>query len=171
MNKRFRGLLILLVVGIAILWPNPTFNDVPAMQAKVAKEVGREQVTIFQVEEIDEYRFVGYSFDAQYGFAVFKQNDAGNYVYDHAYKRDNLIYRVEDIGVGHHANYWIAVSGNPALSTVQFSMEYNSGDKQDELITKQITECPSLSVIKLPEENFGGEYSFYDRDGNLIKQR
>lgn len=172
MNKRsILGLLVLVVVAIAFFWPDPIYNDVASMQAKIAKELGRKQVSIFKVEDTDEFRFVGYSFDARYGYAVFKLNEDGNYAYDHVYKPDNLIYRAEDIGVGQHSIYWVAVSGNPALSTVKFQIEYESASKDDELVTVQIAECPSMSVIKLPEVKWSGQYTFHDSAGNLIKQR
>ncbi len=161
-------LVIIMLILLSGCLGGQTYSDVPSMEKKIAKELDAEQVSAFDVQDIGVYRFVGYTFDSQYSFAVFKQNDKGDYTFDYVKKPENLVPRAENIGVGYHSIYWIAVSSNESLDTIKFEIDAQS-DFNDKIITLEITENPSISVIELPDENYQGEYNFYDGQGNLIK--
>jgi hypothetical protein len=129
-----------------------------------------KEVSAFGLQDIDEYRFVGYTFDNHYGFAIFKLNENGDYIFERVKKADKMIPRALDIVVDYHNDYWIAISNNENLNTIQFKTKDKS-NSNDKVITVEVTDCPSISVIKLPYEDYfeSGEYNFYDDISNLIK--
>lgn len=169
MKKSILSLIVFLqVIFMFGCSNNQTFNDVTSMEVKIAKELDTEQVSIFDLQDIDEYRFVGYTFDNNQGYAVFKQNEKGNFIFDYIKNSDRMISRAENIFNDNHILYWIVVSTNENLNTIELKIDLeNSSD--DEIITIEVEDNPSINVIKLPEKNFGGEYNFYDDKGNLIK--
>ncbi|MGI5852461.1 MAG: hypothetical protein ACOX77_10210, partial [Caldicoprobacterales bacterium] len=85
-----KGILILIAVGLIIFiignLSNQTFDDAASVEAKIAKELDIEQVSIFDLQDIDEYRFVGYTHDNSHGFATFKQKENGGYIFDYVKK-------------------------------------------------------------------------------------
>lgn len=169
MKKGILSLIVLLLITfMAGCSYNQTFNDVNPMEAKIAKELDIEQVSIFDLQDIDEYRFVGYTYDNHYGFAAFKQNENGNYIFNYVKKPHKMIPAAKDIAYDNHILYWIVVNNNKNLKTIEFKIKYKS-DSSEEIITREVTDCPSISVVKLPTKDFGGEYNFYDDKGNLIK--
>lgn len=171
--KKLLSLAVLLLVLILLFFltdcaKTQTFPDVPSMEKKIAKELNAAQVSVFDMQDIGGYRIVGYAADTDCSFAVFKQNEKGKYTFDFVKKAEKLIKRAENIGVGYHDTYWIAVSGNPALRTIRFEIDSRSGVKY-ETVTLDVVENPSIRIIEMPTENFEGEYNFYDGEGNLIQ--
>jgi hypothetical protein len=160
-------LLVILLIGCS---KNQTFNDTKSMETKIAKELNTKEVSAFGLHDIDKYRFVGYTFDNHYGFAIFKLNENGDYIFERVKKADKMIPRALGIVVDYHNDYWIAISNNENLNTIQFKTKDKS-NSNDKIITVEVTDCPSISVIKLPYEDYfeSGEYNFYDDKSNLIK--
>jgi hypothetical protein len=117
---------------------------------------------------VGDYRFVGYTSNNQQGYAAFKLNENGDYVFDILKKTDKMISRARDIYNDSHISYWIVLNNNKDLNTIQWKIKYNSGTG-DEIKTIEVTDCPGISILKLPEGDYTGEYNFYDNKGNLIK--
>lgn len=167
-----KGILILIVIGLIIFiigyLNNQTFNDPASMEAKISKELDIELVSIFDLQDIDEYRFVGYTYDNHHGFAAFKQNNNGDYIFSYVKKPHKMIPAAENIAYDHHVLYWIVVNNNKNLKTVELKIKYQP-DSKEEIITREVTEYPSISVVKLPTRDFEAEYNFYDKKGNLIE--
>lgn len=167
-----KGILILIVIGMIIFFigylNNETFNDPASMEAKISKELDIEKVSIFDLQDIEEYRFVGYTYDNNHGFATFKQNDNGDYIFSYLKKPHKIIPAAKDIAYDYHALYWIVVNNNKNLKTVEVKIKYQS-DSKEEIITGEVTKYPSISIVKLPTRDFEAEYNFYDKKGNLIE--
>lgn len=169
MKKSILCLIVLLLIIFMIGYSNnQTFNDVTSMEAKTANELDIEQISIFDLQDVDEYRFVGYTFDNHLGFAVFKQDENGDYIFEIAKKADKMISRAKDIFYDYHISYWIVLSNNENLNTIQRKIKYKS-DSNEEITTLEVTECPSINVLKFRNEDHEGEYNFYDVKGNLIQ--
>ena len=169
MKKSIVIAIVLLVVTFLISFlKNQTFNDTKSMETKIAKELNTKEVSIFGLQDNDKYRFIGFTFNNDYGFAVFKQNENGDYIFERIKKADRMIPRALDIVVAYHDDYWIALSNNKNLNTIKFKImdKLNSDEK---IITVEVTDNPSISVIKLPNEDYNGEYNFYDDKSYLIK--
>lgn len=160
-------LLVIFLIGCS---KNQTFNDTKSMETKIAKELNIKEVSTFGLQDIDEYRFVGYTFDNHYGYAAFKRNENGDYIFDYVKKADKMTPRALDIAIDYHSDYWVAVSNNENLKTIKFKIKDKSSSN-DEIINLEVTGNPSISVVKLPYENYfeSGEYNFYDDKSNLIK--
>jgi len=163
----FSSILFLLIIFMIGCSDSQIFNDVTSMEDKIAKELDIEQVSIFGLKDIDEYRFVGYIANQQ-GFAVFKQNENGDYIFDFVKKADRMISRTKDITYDNYASYWVVLNNNENLNTIQRKIKYKS-DSVDEIINLEVTEYPSISVLKFRHEDHEAEYNFYDSKGRLIQ--
>ncbi|MDF2542424.1 MAG: hypothetical protein K0S47_2142 [Herbinix sp.] len=161
------GLFLAIIVFLSLLC-NQTYPDVSSMEKKIAKELDIDQVSIFVQQDVDDYRFVGYVSDRDQGFAVFKQNKNGDYTFEYVKKEDKMISRVKDIFYDYYASYWVVVSHNENLKTIESRIKYNT-DSIDEIIKLEVTDNPSISISKLPEKDYEVEYCFYDKEGNLIQ--
>lgn len=72
-----------------------------------------------------------------------------------------MIPRANNVAVGYHTSYWIAVSSNPELNMVQVI-------KQDgDVLCFDVSGSPSLTVI--PLEDVEGKYQFINKHGEIIK--
>ncbi len=164
----FSSVLFLLIIFMIGCSDSQTFNDVTLMEAKIAKELAVERVSIFDLKDIDEYRFVGYTFANQQGFAVFKKNENEDYIFDFIKKADRMISRAKDITYDHYASYWVVLNNNENLNTIQRKIKYKS-ESVDEIINLEVTKYPSISVLKFRPEDHEAEYNFYDSKGSLIQ--
>lgn len=160
-------LLLFLVLALAQVLRSQVLQNMPDMQARIAQELDVQAVSVFDVRDAGNYRFAGYTADGQYGFAVFERVKNGGYLFRHAKPADRMISRAKDISYDYHGGYWIIVSRNASLSTIQAEIRYESG-APSETVARRVTKNPSITVVETPSTNYSAEYSFIDKDGNAI---
>ena len=165
MMKRFLGFMFFLILFLNSCSNNQTYNDIESVESKISKELDIRQVSVFGLKDIEEYRFIGYKYNNSHGYAVFSQNENGDYNFDCVTKADKMIPRALDIKIHYYGDYWIAVINNNNLKTISFTID------DEETFDIEITDYPSICVIKLPYEDYfeTAEYNFYDSEGVLIK--
>lgn len=78
MIKRILVLVVFLLVIVSIVYyNNVSFNNTPSMEVEIERRLKVEDVSIFGLQDMDEYRFAGYTSNHSQGYAVFKQNKKG----------------------------------------------------------------------------------------------
>lgn len=79
-----------------------------------------------------------------------------------------MISRAENIFNDTYISYWIVLSTNEDLHSIEFKFNFDQGT-DDKVIMTDVVDHPSINVMKWPEVNFAGEYLFYDIHGNVIR--
>src|SRR5690625_771344 len=114
----FITLLIALFL-FGYLKPNRTYNDLSAMENKIAKELDASQVSIFDTQEKDEYRIVGYTADSILGFAYFELNEDEDYEYVFVKSRNEMRSVADHIYHDFMSPHEVFLSNNEALHNNQ----------------------------------------------------
>lgn len=169
MYKRILVMVAFLLVIVSIVYySNISFNDTPSMEAEIERRLKVDEVSIFDLQDMDEYRFAGYTYNHSQGYAVFKQNKKGDFLFEFASTSDRMISRAENIFNDTYISYWIVLSINEDLHSIEFKYNFDQGT-YDKVIKTDVVDHPSINVMKWPEFNFAGEYLFYDIQGNVIR--
>lgn len=160
------GLYVLMIP--LLMACSQTFNDVPAMESKIAKELDIELVSIFDIKDIDEYRFVGYTYENKLGFACFKQNKERGYEFEYLRDTDRMRSRSENIFYLPVSWHMIFLNNNENLHTIKRKTTYKF-DSSEELEVIEVTGSPSIIIFDLIRGSHKSEYTYYDDNGDLIE--
>jgi len=152
--------VILLGFIIRSLMPK-SYSGEEQMAEAISKELNTD-AEIFETVIKGNKTFVGF-YDGNYSYAVFNKNDDGSFELSQIKRSDKLAERAEDIYVDNTGEFLIVVSNNSKLSKITFTAD-NGIDEEHSVFGN-----PSLSLIELPNEDYNGEYNFYDSHGMILK--
>ncbi|WP_040950708.1 hypothetical protein [Gorillibacterium massiliense] len=177
-----RIMILLIIIGISIpsailIYSRNTGHDkVTLIGNHLSKQYkAKTLIKIFDNQEIYDKEIVGFTIveeEQKCAFAVMQNNGHSNYKLIKLIPFEKLITRASDIYIQYIdlfdekneiVPYLVVLSLNADLSKIEMTV------KDGKTIDKEIDANPSLTLIKLPIEDFTGEYLFYDRMGNLIK--
>lgn len=162
-------ILFIIVFIFGYLKYNQTFNDVASMKTKIAKELETEQVSIFDIQGAEGHRLVGYTFDNKQGYAVFEQNEDGDYQYEYVRNTERMRSRNKDIY--YYPSFLfhrVILNNNEDLRTIEFIINFKS-NSTEEIKTIEINDHPSLIIFEKPNRSHHLKMNFYDGKGNLIE--
>ena len=165
MRRILVGLVIIYTLSI-LASCTPKFKDDAAMACAIAKDLCVKKVDIFACQDVDDLRFVGFTYGEKKSFAVFKKSRRG-YTLDYIKKPDKMLQRGCDICVGYRSPYWVVLSHNEDLEKIEIIV-YGKTNKENQVYLLEVKNCPSINVVRVNNLIYGWEYKFYDKDGKQI---
>lgn len=152
-------LVLALAVIIRTLMPK-SYSGEEQMAEAISEELNTD-AEIFDVVNKDQRTFVGY-YDGNYSYAAFDKRPDGTFELIEVKRANKLAERADNIFVDNTGEFLIVVSNNNKLYNITFKTDdgYN--------VEHSVFGNPSLSVIEFPNEDFNGEYIFFDSHGMPI---
>ncbi len=161
--------LLVCCILVLLLSACASLDTVEKMEEAIAKELEVPSVTSFAVEDVGNFRFIGYKNENAYSFAVFSKVSDNGWQLEKVFRSDKLLKRGDDIFVAYYRDCWIAVSTNPHLDHVEWTGDFQANvsvDTSPALIV--LDQSHYYASVNSPSESFA-EYLFYDSDGNIIQ--
>lgn len=169
--------IIVFISKIVIYYNNTVSTDIAKLiefNFSQKYEENINNIKIVDTYDIYDKKIVGFTYDdnKKCSIAFLKRNGDSKYEMIRVKRYEILATRNLDIFYDYiyiydeneeYARYLVVFSMNPELSKIKLTIN------GWETTYKEIISNPSITVLKIPEYNFTGEYLFYDKSGNLIE--